>query len=246
MVLLALNVAVFVLLQPRDGRRAAVALPDVRASVPVQDPELGFLLARAAIPCEVVQGRPLTVGEVVRTVDGDQAACGASDPATDVLGRPLYPDKGVLLALLTSMFLHGGWLHLAGNMLFLWIFGDNVEDRFGHVGYLAFYLACGVGAALAHVALAPASTVPVVGASGAIAGVMGAYLVMFPTARITTAFTLGLVFVRRVPAWLLLLGWLARQFFLSPSSGVAWVAHVGGFVIGALVALVVSAAARLR
>ncbi|MHA6346280.1 rhomboid family intramembrane serine protease [Roseivivax sp. CAU 1761] len=145
--------------------------------------------------------------------------------------------------LLTSMFLHGGLLHLAGNMLFLFIFGDNVEDEMGHLGYLAFYLASGLAAAAAQVVAAPLSPVPMVGASGAIAGVMGAYLLMFPKARVDILVILVVIFkVITLPAWILLVLWLALQTFggigsPADSGGVAYWAHVGGFAAGIVFAL---------
>jgi membrane associated rhomboid family serine protease len=199
------------------------------------DAKFGFTLQRAAIPCEVVTGQPLGLVEIRRTfVAGDDRACirsaGQSGPA-------LYPHKQVYVALLVSMFLHGGLLHLAGNMLFLWVFGNNVEDRLGHLGYLVMYLAGGLVAALAHVAVEPSSTVPVVGASGAIAAVMGAYLVWFPRVRVLT-FILPF-FIVRIRAWWFLVFWFGLQFFTDPNSGVAWVAHVAGFLFGALVGLAV-------
>jgi rhomboid family protein len=138
----------------------------------------------------------------------------------------------------TSMFLHGGIMHLAGNMLFLWIFGDNLEDRLGHVGFVLFYLAAGFGAALLQIAAAPASLVPMVGASGAIAGVMGGYLLLFPRARVDVL-VIFVVFFRVValPAWAMLGLWFALQLFqgmTSPadSGGVAYWAHAGGFLVG--------------
>lgn len=140
--------------------------------------------------------------------------------------------------LLTSIFLHGGIMHLVGNMLFLWIFGDNMEDRMGHLPYLAFYLACGVGASLAQVAAEPASMVPTVGASGAIAGVMGGYLLLFPRARVDILI-IFIVFFRiiTIPAAILLVLWFAIQLFSGigadlNNGGVAYWAHAGGFVIG--------------
>jgi membrane associated rhomboid family serine protease len=143
-------------------------------------------------------------------------------------------------ALLTSMFLHGGWGHLIGNLMYLIIFGNNVEDALGRVRYLLFYLACGAVAALAQVAANPLSTVPMVGASGAIAGVLGAYLLLFPRARVDTL-VLGLVPVN-VPAWVVLGLWILSQFFLQLNTmsvseaggGVAYIAHIGGFVAGLL------------
>lgn len=140
-----------------------------------------------------------------------------------------------------SMFLHGSWGHLLGNMLFLWVFGDNVEDAMGHTRYLVFYLVCGLMAAAAHIFAAPGSPVPTVGASGAISGIMGAYLVLYPSASVRMFFFILLV---RVRAWLVLIYWFLLQVLqgmsqLGPmrpdvSSGVAVWAHVGGFVTGVL------------
>ncbi len=140
--------------------------------------------------------------------------------------------------LLSTMFLHGGFMHLAGNMLFLWIFGDNMEDAMGHVGFLLFYLASGLGAAFAHIASAPGSMVPTVGASGAIAGVMGGYLLLYPRARIDILFIFIIFFrIFSVPAYVMLGVWFAVQVFAGsaadPSTGgVAYWAHAGGFAAG--------------
>lgn len=142
----------------------------------------------------------------------------------------------------TSIFLHGGWMHLIGNMWYLWIFGDNVEDRLGHARFLVFYLICGAGASVAHVLLNPESSVPSIGASGAIAGVLGAYLVSYPRARVQTIVPI-FVFVQiiELPALLVLGTWFLWQFFYGTASlatasptggGVAWWAHVGGFLVG--------------
>ncbi len=146
------------------------------------------------------------------------------------------------LPLLTSMFLHSGFLHLAGNMLFLWIFGDNVEDCFGHFAYLLFYLVCGVGAGLLHVLFNLHSSLPALGASGAISGVMGAYLILYPRERILT---LVFIFLVPIPAIFILGYWFLLQFLsgvstlgATASGGVAWWAHVGGFLMGALLATV--------
>lgn len=146
------------------------------------------------------------------------------------------------VTLVTSMFLHGGWLHFLGNMWFLWIFGDNVEDILGRVKFVAFYLVCGVAAGLAQVAASPDSRIPMVGASGAIAGVMGAYLVKFPHSRILTLVPVFFfVTTVEVPALLILGYWFLIQFFSGVGSmgyshlsqgGVAWFAHVGGFLAG--------------
>ena len=144
----------------------------------------------------------------------------------------------------TAMFLHGGLMHLAGNMLFLWIFGDNVEDALGHLRYLVFYLGSGVGATLLQSVLSSSSEVPNVGASGAIAGVLGAYFVLFPRARVVTLVPLFVFFpLVEIPAGLYLLGWFLMQFWMGSASivsgahaaaqgGVAWWAHIGGFLAG--------------
>jgi membrane associated rhomboid family serine protease len=144
--------------------------------------------------------------------------------------------------LVSSMFLHGSWSHFVGNMWYLWIFGDNVEDRVGHGRFIAFYLLCGVVAALGHVAMDPASTLPTIGASGAIAGVMGAYFVLYPQSRVLTLIPLIFYFeIIELPAVLLLGFWFVMQLFNagiiavtanSSSGGIAFVAHVAGFVAG--------------
>jgi membrane associated rhomboid family serine protease len=146
----------------------------------------------------------------------------------------------VLLPALTSMFLHGSWMHVIGNMWFLWIFGDNIEDYLGHFPFLAFYLASGIGAAFAQVILNPHSRVPTVGASGAIAGVLGAYFVLYPRARVLIWFPIMFLFY--LPAWVTLGYWFAMQFlsgaatsmaaYSDTQGGVAFWAHVGGFVVG--------------
>jgi membrane associated rhomboid family serine protease len=147
-----------------------------------------------------------------------------------------------VLPLFTSMFLHGGFWHLAGNMLFLWIFGDNVEDYLGHFHYLIFYLGSGIAAALAQILVNPNSMIPTVGASGAIAGVMGGYFILYPRARVLVWFPP--IFLFHVPAWVMLGFWFVVQFLSGAASaiavtsqtagGIAFWAHVGGFVVGVL------------
>lgn len=150
----------------------------------------------------------------------------------------LTPAVGDPLTYLSSIFLHGGWMHLAGNMLFLWIFGDNMEDEMGHFPFLVFYLVCGIGASMAHVVSDPFSTIPLVGASGAIAGIMGGYLLMFPRARVDVLIILVVIFkILPIPAWLMLAVWFGLQLFsgigdTGSGDGVAYWAHAGGFVIG--------------
>ncbi len=154
------------------------------------------------------------------------------------------PFESAFLPLLTSMFLHSGILHIAGNMLFLWIFGDNVEDFYGHITYLFFYLVCGLGSGLLHVLFNMSSTIPALGASGAISGVMGAYAILYPRSRILT---LVFVFLVPIPAVLILGYWFILQFLSAfgslgavgsnASGGVAWWAHVGGFLLGMLITM---------
>ena len=150
-----------------------------------------FALRHAAIPLEVRNLRPLTSCDLQPPRGG---ACSAIERT------PIVPGKSVWLSIVVSMFLHGSILHIADNMLFLWVFGNNVEDRLGRIGFLVFYLLAGVVALLAHVAAGPDSVQPVIGASGAIAGVMGAYLVWYPRAKVNTLFFVFLVFWFRIQA----------------------------------------------
>jgi membrane associated rhomboid family serine protease len=153
------------------------------------------------------------------------------------------PDLGDVRAIFTSMFMHAGLAHLLGNMLYLWIFGDNVEDALGHARYLFFYLAGGIAASLTHVFLYPTSQVPTVGASGAIAATLGAYLILYPHRRVVTLIPFGFfIQVARVPAAFVLGMWFLLQLFegtvslgMAELGGVAFWAHIGGFVFGALV-----------
>jgi membrane associated rhomboid family serine protease len=154
--------------------------------------------------------------------------------------------SGVLVPLCTHMFLHGGWFHVMGNMLYLWIFGDNVEDRMGHLRYLVFYFLCGFASGVMQLFMFPSSQLPMIGASGAIAGVMGGYLLLYPYARVVTLFFfLFFVEVVRVPALFFLGFWFIIQFFSGSFSlsfdtaggGVAWWAHIGGFLCGAFLVI---------
>jgi membrane associated rhomboid family serine protease len=159
-----------------------------------------------------------------------------------------------LVPVFTSMFIHGGWLHLIGNMLFLFVFGRSVEDRFGHGQFLLLYFLSGFGAAITGIYFSMGSRVPTIGASGAIAGVLGAYLVSFPTARITTLIPLFIIFwTVRIPAVLMLVYWFAIQFVMgyqmlaiesATRGGVAWWAHVGGFLLGMAIAVVLPKSSR--
>jgi membrane associated rhomboid family serine protease len=152
------------------------------------------------------------------------------------------PSPDAYRTIFTSMFVHGGWMHILGNMLYLWIFGRNVEDSVGHFKFIIFYLLCGMAAAAAQVAIAPGSTVPMIGASGAISGVLGAYLLLFPRARVLVLFPIWIFWrVFYVPALLLLVFWFGMQLLsglavlsMDANGGVAFWAHVGGFVAGML------------
>jgi membrane associated rhomboid family serine protease len=175
---------------------------------------------------------------------------GLTDRLNDVAFIParLWAGQSIgtdIFTIFFAMFLHGGWIHLGSNMLYLWIFGDNIEDRLGHGKYLFFYLACGVLATLAHAVMSPSSNIPSVGASGAIAGVLGAYLLLFPSARVMTFIPFGFfIAMRELPAMLVLGLWFVIQLFTGVASigdvtrqdvgGVAWFAHIGGFVAGLL------------
>src|SRR5271154_6380521 len=188
-----------------------------------------------------------------------QATLNPSALNTFVTEFGIVPDqmRGLgLLTLFTSMFLHGGWMHLIGNMLFLWVFGRNVEDLIGGPRFLAFYLLAGVAAGVVHVIVNAYSTVPTIGASGAIAAVMGAYLVKFPRSRIVTLIIIVFfVTTAEIPAAFILLYWFALQFISGVGSlastdytggGVAWFAHIGGFLVGMLLIRVFPARQRWR
>ena len=163
-----------------------------------------------------------------------------------------------LIPAVCSIFLHSGWFHVIANMWFLWIFGDNVEDRLGHVKYLFFYLLCGIGACFIHVYLHPMSRVPLVGASGAISGVLGAYLLSYPTARVYTLFII-VIFIRfiEIPAFVFLALWIGLQFISGASElashaqgqdvgGVAHWAHIGGFIVGLILIVLIPKNPRRR
>jgi len=211
---------------------ARVMHPDRPVEIPVAEEMTGEYELRRTRDGDIVQV------PVVRTVLREAAP------------SPMPP----IFTLLTCIFLHGGWMHIIGNMWFLWIFGDNVEDRFGHWGYLAFYLLAGVAASVTHLLSEAGSTIPTIGASGAIAGVMGAYLVSYPHSRVVTLVPLLYIFYTTVlPAPVFLGIWFVIQFFQGVSSvtaveteGVAWWAHIGGFAVGAGLTWVLDRAHVLR
>jgi len=182
-----------------------------------------FINGFSTVPLEITQGTDL-VG--TRTVE----AGGQSFPIQHYPGPiPIY------LTLFTSMFMHASWAHIIGNMLYLWIFGDNIEDRIGHAKFIIFYLICGLAASAAHIVFGPSSVIPSLGASGAIAGVLGAYLVLFPKRSVRVLLMRQIV---NMPAFIVLGMWIALQVFSQISvvggagGGVAYMAHIGGFVAG--------------
>jgi membrane associated rhomboid family serine protease len=208
--------------------------------------QLAFFDEYAAKPSELLGNDP-----------EDLAATGevGADPATGQQGcltRPPDYDKSPFLSVLTAMFLHGGWLHLAGNLLFLFVFGNNVEDRLGRLRFLAFYLFCGYAATYGFALPEAGSSQPLVGASGAIAGVLGAYLVLFPRARVWSLLTFLFFLPVRLPAWVVLGSWFVLQYLyvqgagLAESASVAYLAHVIGFVVGAALAWPLRGTARPR
>jgi membrane associated rhomboid family serine protease len=182
--------------------------------------------------------------ELSRGAQLDYIVCALGTVPGALTGEKNIPCASAIVppfaTLVTAMFLHGDWMHLIGNMAFLWIFGDNVEDALGHFRYLLFYLLCGVGAGLVHVAANLGSTVPAIGASGAISGVLGGYLMLHPRAQVLTLF---LRFMVRMPAFVVLGLWIGFQIFSASfesggeAGGVAWWAHIGGFVIGAILVI---------
>ena len=208
-ILLLANIIVFVFLEPWAGTLCQ---------------QEAFFLEHAAIPAEITQGEPLDAREVSASTT---SACNLSP----------VPDKPVYLAIVTAMFMHAGWAHLLGNMLFLWIFGNNVEERFGHLRYIGFYLLSGAIATLVFAWPAGDSLVSLVGASGAIAGVLGSYFVMFPFAPVVVVIPPLFFFPFRLPAAIVLGLWFALQLLevrvtQMAGGGVAYLAHVAGFAAG--------------
>lgn len=194
-----------------------------------------FIYKYGFIPVELLQGVSVNSAQFP---DGSSISFSSNFPA--------------VLTLFTSMFIHSGWLHILGNMLYLWVFGDNVEDRFGHLKYVGFYLLAGLAAAFLQAVIDPASDIPNVGASGAIAGVLGAYLVFYPGSRVRTLLLVIIIpFIVKIPAFVLLTIWFLLQFVSGIGSlgsadagGVAYFAHVGGFIFGMAVAGVVRIVSR--
>jgi len=230
--LIALNVIAFLLWEPTFK------------SEPVQQM---FFFCHAEIRWETTHQTSLGRGgpQAVSAIQGDLKVSRAQAAGLQGLLKRKCPDKSWWQSIFVAMFLHGGWLHIGGNMLYLWIFGNNVEDKIGRVKYVLFYFLWGIAAAALQTATSPNSVVPSLGASGAIAGVLGAYLIMFPRRRVLSIvpifFFLSLI---SLPAVVVLGFWFVLQFFSGTTSlaahvtgGVAYFAHVGGFVTGALAAL---------
>jgi membrane associated rhomboid family serine protease len=225
--LILLNVATFLFWQPTlQGDPAR---------------QQAFFFCHAEIPYEVSHQTDLADAGpgAIQAIEEQLGASPAEAADVQQTLRDLCPHKSWLLSLFTSMFLHGGWLHLGGNMLYLWIFGNNVEDRLGPLRYLLFYLLGGLAASALELAFSPDSVVPTLGASGAIAAVLGSYLVMFPRARVLTL--VFFILPVSLPAVVVLGGWFVLQLFhgvgglgTQVNGGVAYWAHVGGFVFGML------------
>ncbi len=224
--LIVANVAVFLLWQPT-----------LQGS---QGQQQAFFFCHAEIPYEISHHTDLAgAAGAVQAIEDQYGASPSEAADVQQALRELCPRKNWLLSLFTSMFLHGGWLHLGGNMLYLWIFGNNVEDRLGRLRFLLFYLLGGLAASALELAFAPDSVVPTLGASGAIAAVLGSYLVMFPRARVITL--IFFIIPVSLPAVIVLGGWFVLQLFhgvgglgTQVNGGVAYWAHVGGFVFGML------------
>lgn len=203
--LIAANVAVFFFWQPHGGPG-----------------EVEFVHEFAAIACEVTTGAPLTAEQFL-----------FGNCRENAVGEPFFPDKHIELSVFTSMFLHGGLLHLLGNMWFLWLFGNNIEEAYGSIRFVLMYVAAGIVAALAFIVLHPEDVTPLVGASGAIAGVLGSYLVLFPGRWVISLVVITLL---PVPAVIFLGLWFLLQFSVG-DPGVAWEAHVAGFIFGVVLSL---------
>jgi rhomboid family protein len=240
LVIIALNVVAFLFWEPTFAGGSAREK---------EAKQITFFYCNAEIPYEVTHQENLVEGgdEALKELDEqDPLGPGTRDDYADFqrfLGEHC-PEKSWWQAMFVAMFLHGGWLHLGGNMLFLWIFGNNVEDRLGPILYFLFYIGAGIAATLGQLLVDTNSVVPNLGASGAIAGVLGAYLVMFPRRRVLTVIFFFFITAIWLPAWIVLGGWFILQLFSGigsisahVNSGVAFFAHIGGFVFGTLLAL---------
>lgn len=224
-ILIALNLFVFLFLQ--------------KATSSSSESGLAFTYGYSTVPKEITTGEDL-VG--MEPIPGAEPVIDRRTGRREIPAVPHFPGPTpIYLTILSAMFMHGGWLHILGNMLYLWIFGDNIEDNFGHGKFIIFYVVCGVVASLAHIMVDPTSVIPSLGASGAIAGVLGAYLVMFPRNRVRNIVMLGFIWTTiELPALVVLGFWIVIQIFSQYTSslehghsgGVAYMAHIGGFVAG--------------
>jgi rhomboid family protein len=232
--IIVVNVAVFLFWQPTFGSHT-----EQRSFI--------FFYCHAEVPWEVTHQESLAEGGAAARAaindDLGEEAGGTIGLAVQRVLQRQCPDKGWWESLFVAMFLHGGWLHIGGNMLYLWIFGNNIEDRLGPIPYIVFYLLGGLAAAFLQIAFGPDSAIPSLGASGAIAAVLGAYLVLFPRARVVTLVVFFFITWVELPAVVVLGAWFVLQLFSGVggltsqvSSGVAYWAHVGGFAFGAAVA----------
>lgn len=227
-IIIAINVAVFLFFQQAGSTESGER----------------FTYGYSVVPYEITTGEDLTQPQ---RVPGAEPAI---DRRTGRRELPVIPEAPgptpIYLTLLTSMFMHGGWMHIIGNMLYLWIFGDNVEDNFGHGKFLIFYIICGFAASFAQILADPSSVIPSLGASGAIAGVLGAYLIMFPHNRVRNIVTLGFIWTTvELPAIVVLGFWIVLQIIsqytasfsnTTQTGGVAYMAHIGGFGAGVIMA----------
>src|SRR6266508_3525466 len=237
--LIAINLVVF-LVEP-----VALSISGNPSSAADACRQEAFFRRYAAIPKELTSNRqlPLTITSGQPRVEGNQVAC--------PVGRPTF-DKLPALSVLYAMFLHGSWLHILGNMLFLWVFGNNVEDRLGRVRYLFFHVVCGYLATYGFALADPSTTTTLEGASGAIAAGLGAYLVLYPRARVTSLVTFLFFFPARLPAWVVLGSWFVLQYFyasgasVANGAGVAYLAHVVGFIAGIVLIIVLGGLSRRR
>jgi membrane associated rhomboid family serine protease len=227
LLIIAVNVALFLLWEPTFGS---------------QGQQQVFFFCHAEIPWEVSNQTNLAHGGVEAAAE-IREQLEINGVAAERFLQQQCPDKSWWESVFVAMFLHGGWLHIGGNMLFLWIFGNNVEDRLGVVSYLLLYLAGGIAATALQLAVGPSSVIPNLGASGAIAAVLGAYLVLFPRARVLTLVIFFLITVIELPASLVLGAWFVLQLFSGVGSlganvngGVAYFAHIGGFALGVIAA----------
>jgi rhomboid family protein len=236
LIIILLNVGAFLLWEPTFGADRA-------------EREATFFYCHGLIPYEAIHHVSLADGGQAARTAIDEAGVGASGRELQDVLSTACPHKSWLLSVFSSMFLHAGWIHIGGNLLFLWVFGNNVEDRIRPLGFLLFYLASGIVAALVQLALVHSGAnliVPNVGASGAIAGVLGAYLLMFPRRRVLTLVIFFVITIVYLPAFIVLGLWFVLQAFsgllvlsnnVNAGGGVAFWAHIGGFSFGAVMAL---------